>query len=324
MRFKLVALTGAVLLSPVYAALASSFSQLVVFGDSLSDNGNAYIASSGAFPGANYGSYTFANGLTTSFYSDGPNTSPVAAGPAGLWVDQLSTKLGVADPQPFLANTGGTNYAVASAQTGTANPQDMGYQVAAFTSAHLTGAPSTALYAFWGGANDILDGSSPKQAADNIEAYIKTLSVEGAKNFAWLNLPLLGDTPDGRPFKAQLNAASVVFNDEWAVDLATVQGAGIHVVGVNIEGLFTNLIGNPGAYGLTNVTDSAQTSGLANDAGYLFWDGKHPTTAGHALVADDVHTSLTATPEPASASLAAIGVLALVAVGIRKRIARVS
>ena len=321
MRVKFFAVTGLVLLSPICSVFASSFSQLVVFGDSLSDNGNAYIVSKGAYPGPNYGVDRHTGAMV---YSDGANTSPVAAGPGGLWVDQISSKLGVTDPQPFLAGTGGTNYAVASAETGTANPQDMGYQLAAFSTTHPTGASSTALYAFWGGANDILDSKSPTQAADNIETYIKTLSGEGAKNFVWLNLPLLGDTPDGKPEKALLNAASVAFNGEWAADLAALQGGGIHVVGANIDTLFTNLIGDPGAYGLANVTDKAQTSGLANDAGYLFWDGKHPTSAGHALVADEVYNSLTPTPEPASGALAIFGMLAVAGVVIGKRNSRIS
>ncbi|MDQ2841212.1 MAG: SGNH/GDSL hydrolase family protein [Acidobacteriota bacterium] len=315
---KFFAVTGLILLSPVCSVFASSFSQLVVFGDSLSDNGNAYLVSKGAFPGPNYGVDPYTGAVV---YSDGTNTSPVAAGPGGLWVDQISSKLGVADPQPFLA--GGNNYAVASAETGKANPQDMGYQLGFYSAAHPTGASSTALYAFWGGANDILDGKSPTQAADNIETYIKALSVEGAKNFVWLNLPLLGDTPDGQPAKAQLNAASVAFNGEWASGLAALQGGGIHVVGVNIDTLFTSLIGDPGAYGLTDVTHKAQTSGLADDAGYLFWDGKHPTSAGHALIADDVDRTLTATPEPASAALAIFGMLAVAGLGVGKRSSRI-
>ncbi len=318
---KFFAVTGLILFSPICSVFASSFSELVVFGDSLSDNGNAYIASKGAAPGPNYGVDPHTGAVV---FSDGANTSPVGAGPGGVWVDQISSKLGVTDPQPFLAGTGGTNYAVGGAETGISNPQDMGNQLVAFSTTHPTGASSTALYALWGGANDIIDGKSPTQAADNIETYIKTLSGEGAKNFVWLNLPLLGDTPDGQPLKAQLNAASVAFNGEWAADLAALQGGGIHVVGVNIDTLFTNLIADPGAYGLSNVTNKAQTSGLASDAGYLFWDGKHPTSAGHALVADEVYNSLTPTPEPASAALAIFGMLAVAGVGLRKRIGRIS
>jgi phospholipase/lecithinase/hemolysin len=316
MRVKLFAVTGIILLSPLYAAFASSFSNLTVFGDSLSDNGNAFLLTGGTEPGPNYGTYKFANGLTAQFLSDGPNTTPVGAGPQGLWVDQLASKLGVSDPLPVAAS--GTNYAVAAAQTGTANPQDMGNQLAVFSATHPGGASSTALYAFWGGANDIFNGGNPIQAADNIKGYIATLSAEGAKSFVWLNLPLLGDTPDGKVQQSALNAASLAFDTEWAKDLAALEGAGISVDGVNIEGLFTGIISNPGAFGFTNVTDAAQgNTNIATDAGYLFWDGVHPTTAGHALVADAVNSTL-ATPEPASVSFTIIGMLALAGLGIKR------
>ena len=309
----------AVLLAPASPVFASSYSQLVVFGDSLSDNGNAHIAD-GNFPGPNYGQYTFSGTpVTTSFYSDGPNTTPTAAGPQGLWVDQIAPRLGVADPLPFLASASGTNYAVASAETGTANPQDIGNQVAAFVGGHTSGAPGSALYAFWGGANDILDGKSPTAAADNIENYIQGLSAVGAKNFVWLNLPLLGDTPDGQVAKAALNAASLAFNGEWARDLQSLQGAGIDVTGVNIGNLFTSIVDNPSQYGLTNVTTPAQGLSLTTDAGYLFWDGKHPTTQGHALVADTVYDALNPTPEPAAIGFALFGLTALAGLGIRNR-----
>ncbi|MBV8866401.1 MAG: SGNH/GDSL hydrolase family protein [Acidobacteriaceae bacterium] len=319
MRVRLFAVTGLLLISPLCVALASSFSSFYVFGDSLSDNGNASIALGPLFP-ANYGMYTFpGTSLTTSYFSDGPNTTPVAAGPQGLWVDQLAGKLGVTDPQPFLA--GGTNYAVASAQTGSSptRPQDIGNQVAVFSTTHSSGAPSSGLYAFWGGANDILDGNSPVTAANNLEGYISTLASEGAKDFVWLNLPLLGDTPQGNSNKTVLNAASVAFNTQWATDLAALQGKGIAVTGVNIESLFASILGDPAAYGFTNVTNAAQGLSIPTDKGYLSWDGLHPTTAGHAWIADAVESALTATPEPSSVALAIVGLLALAGFGAAKR-----
>ncbi len=321
MYSKALLLSGFILFSPIYAAFASSFSQLTVFGDSLSDNGNASILSGGLIPGANYGTYTFPDAnLTTSHFSDGPNTTPVAAGPAGLWVDQLATKLGVADPLPVASNdANASNYAVGGAETGT-GLQSIANQVALFSTTHLGSASPTSLYAFWGGANDIIDGSNPVTAADNIESYIDALHAQGAKDFLWLNLPLLGDTPEGKVDQAALNGASIAFNDEWAKDLAALEGAGISVDGVNIGSLFSNIIATPGSYGFTNVTQAAQGLSLPTDAGYLFWDGLHPTTAGHALVADAVYSSLTATPEPASIGVGLMGLLALVGLGLKQRV----
>lgn len=307
------AFSFALLLVPLSTAFASSFTGITVFGDSLSDNGNVYIATLGLLPGSNYGFYSFAGtSLTTQYFSDGPNTTPAAAGAPGLWIDQLAGKLHLTDPQPVLA--GGTNYAVGDAQTGTANPQDLGRQVALFSATHPGGASPTDLYTFWAGANDLFNGADPRQTADTISSYIAALHGQGADDFLWLNLPLLGDTPDGAPAKAALNAASLLFNDQWARDLAALQGAGIHVTGVDIAHLFTGIIANPGAYGLSNVTASAQGQNLTTDAGFLFWDGLHPTTQGHALVANDAFAALTPTPEPASLALllcgaAAIGVI---------------
>jgi len=322
MRAKLFALTGLILTSPFCAAFASSFSQFYVFGDSLSDNGNIYIATGGSSPGSNYGTYTFpSTSLTTQYFSDGPNTTPAGAGPQGLWVDQLAGKLGLPDPQPFIAGgINGTNYAIASAQTGSSTPLDIGTQVAFFSTTHaFSGAPSSGLYAFWGGANDILNGNSPVTAANNLEGYISTLASEGAKNFVWLNLPLLGDTPQGKPKQALLNAASIAFDTQWATDLAALQGKGIAVTGVNIESLFVSLLSDPAAYGFTNVTDAAQGLSIPTDKGYLSWDGLHPTTAGHALVADAVYKALVPTPEPSSVALAIIGLIALAGFGAAKR-----
>ncbi len=282
------------LLAPLSAfALPISINQIVVFGDSLSDNGNAAIALGGTLPG-NYAPNAF---------TDGPATTPATAGPFGLWIDQFAANAGLPDPQPFLAGTGGTNYAIASALTGTTNPQDMGNQVAAFLLANGGTAPPNDLYAIWGGANDILDGDNPLTAASNLYDYILTLAGDGAKYFLWLNLPPLGDTPlveaGGSTAVAEANEASALFDEAWATDLGLLSSDGIEVVGVDVAGLFSQILADPGAYGFTNVNTPAQ--GLSvNPNNYLFWDDEHPTTAGDALVANLALADLNAVPEPST------------------------
>ena len=188
------------LLSPLaVASPIGSVNQLVVFGDSLSDNGNAAIIAA----------------------SMGIPFPPLSNGP--LWIDQLAAKLSLPDPQPFLAGTGGTNYAVATAQTGSNGLSGVSDQLAAFAAAHPGGAPADALYTLWAGANDIFNGGNPVVAADNIFNNILSLAAGGGKYFLWLNLPDLGLTPRavaaGQTIPA--NLASSAFNAEWAVDSAS-------------------------------------------------------------------------------------------------------
>jgi outer membrane lipase/esterase len=305
-------------------AQAGTISQLVVFGDSLSDNGNAAIALGGALPG-NYAPNAF---------TDGPATTPATAGPYGLWIDQLASDLGVLDPQPFLE--GGTNYAVASALTGH-NPAFIlppSLSVVPYTSdqvaLYLLGNPPTLsdLYTFWVGANDIDAGGNPITAADNIATNIKTLAADGGRDFLWLNLPPLGDTPDGvlSGESAALNAASGAFNAEWAADIAALQGEGIDVDGVNVAQLFAQIAGDPSAFGFTDITDPAwcgpgglSTCASNNPNHFLYWDGEHPTTAADAQIAGLAFADVTATPEPNSLSLSFIGFCAVLFARARMR-----
>ncbi len=316
MRRNLCLLTGFILFTPLYAALASpigSVNQLVVFGDSLSDNGNAAFVAGPLWP-ANYAP----NALT-----DGPHTTPATTGPFGLWIDQFAAKAGLPDPQPYLTNPiSGTNYAVATAQTGSANVQDIGNQLTAFNVTHLGSAPSNALYVIWGGANDIFDSSNPNQAAtqaaSNLNSYIQTLAGEGGKYFLWLDLPPLGDTPYGttQHLVAPLNTAASLFDSDFETDVAALQNQGIQVTGVNIDQLFQQLASSPSSYGFNNITASAQ--GLNVDPNnYLFWDDVHPTTAGDAAIADFAYNDLggaASAPEPLNAGLCFLGLFGVAAV----------
>jgi phospholipase/lecithinase/hemolysin len=234
-------------------------------------------------------------------------------------VDQLATKLGVADPLPFLAPLGGgTNYAIGSATTSGAISMDT--EVGLF----LTGGsvPSTALYTLWGGANDIFNGMNPTAAADTIATQILTLHAAGANNFLWLNLPALGNTPglNGNPGAAALaNAASAAFDAEWASRLAFLQSLGINVTGLDIGALFSNILANPAAYGLTNVTSACNATAGCNPNTFLYWDTEHPTTYADSLVASAAFNALNPVPEPPSLVLIGLGgMFVMTGVGARR------
>jgi phospholipase/lecithinase/hemolysin len=323
MRAPVSLVTSCLVVLPFFAAAAAPLgvTNLVVFGDSLSDNGNAYIATSGAQPGANY---------ATGMFTDGTNTTPSTNGPLGLWSDQLSHKLGLADPAPFLSGApGATDFAVGSAQTGYNGLYFVGDQVNAYlATAPRNTASSKSLYTFWAGANDVAAFTNAKTAADNIALNILTLAAAGGKNFLWLDLPPLGQTPDALALDKTnptttpyLNGQSAAFNAEWQTDIYHLESLGINVIGVDVNSIFSKIAANyaagciPGAanpYCFANITSPAQGVAGADPNKYLFWDGTHPTTEADSLVAGLAQADLQAVPEPVSATLSLAG-LALVA-----------
>jgi outer membrane lipase/esterase len=127
-------------------APAALFDQFVVFGDSLSDNGNAFLGTGGATPAPPL--------YTVGRFTDGPDTSP-AGTVGGIWHEVLSGLLGEPVATPFLA--GGTNFAVGGAKILSGDPiiPSLAQQVGLALSGTGGHADPNALYIIWGGANDL-------------------------------------------------------------------------------------------------------------------------------------------------------------------------
>jgi uncharacterized protein (TIGR03437 family) len=296
MLFRTAVLSIPLLLSPLAAQVP--FNEFVVFGDSLSDNGNLYVGTS------LLGDPTPAPPMyATGEYTDGTNSVPSTTGPLGLWIEQLAQKMGLPVPQPFIKNTGGTNYAVAGALTGHNPSYVLGSeteipwltdQLNLFLKASPT-PPPNALYVFWGGSNDVLQGVSPTTAASNVQANIDTLATAGAKYFLWLDLTPVGETPGNinTANRSALDAGSVAYNTAWSSAVTALKTAhpGITILTLDVYGLFEYLTQNPSLYGFANVTSAAQGMNV-NPNTYLFWDDLHPTTVGHDNVASAAYNTI--------------------------------
>jgi outer membrane lipase/esterase len=313
-------------------AHAGLFSQFVVFGDSLSDTGNAYLGSGGALPAPPL--YTALPGGLGRF-TDGPDTSP-AGTLGGIWHEVLAGLMGEPVATPFLI--GGTNYAIGGAQVLADVPTPFGTipSLSSQVGLYLSTAPGNmadpnALYIFWGGANDLYtaleSGESAAQIAStetnmvaSLGADIGTLAALGAKNFLWLNLPQLATTPRGRAdlvgaspsVAAAFTNASTNFAADITSETAVLETLlGVKIADVDIYGLYQNIINNPAAFGYTNVTDPAQGLNVNPDQ-YLFWDlASHPTTTGHILIAEAADAAINGTFVPEPATLAGAGAVLL-------------
>lgn len=329
MRLRTGLLLTAAFATSCSVALASTISpgqvsQIVAFGDSLSDAGNASIATLGAEPGPGYATRT----VTGVPFPVGYFTNPQSgAGPSGLWIDQFAAKLGIADPSPALAPLGGSNYAVGGALTGSASLGDMQNQVNLFLATHPGSASPTALYTFWGGSNDIFAAQNPITAADNIATQIKELAADGGHNFLWFNLPSLGEIPSlrGNPATAAAaNLSSQAFDLEWAAQVSALDSLGINVIGVNVDTLFDEILANPAAFGFSNVAAACNATPGCNPNTFLYWDDVHPTTYADSLVAklayqDAFGAPVGVTPEPPTITLLALGAAGLLVLWRTKR-----
>ncbi len=301
----------------LFAPIVSWGSEIVVFGDSLSDVGNAYAATGGKVPPPPYYAGRFSNGP--------------------LWVEQLAPKLNAPIPTP--SSQGGTDYAYAGAATGAtplgtklgtptgfspfmtsdgkfiANVPSLPTQVASYIAGLHGGMPAAHTLAIvWAGANDFFDGQrDPTIPAKNIAAAVSTLIRAGVRNFLIPNLPDLSKTPYGlsSPMSTQLglHALSVGFDKALSADLGSLtSAAGVHIHTLDTYGLFQKIQASPAQFHLSNVTQEGILTGNPSAPGYLFWDGVHPTTAGHQILAT---AAAAATPEPSSLTLLVIGLLAL-------------
>ncbi|HYN79126.1 MAG TPA: SGNH/GDSL hydrolase family protein [Lamprocystis sp. (in: g-proteobacteria)] len=302
---------------------AYPYSQIFVLGDSLSDNGNAAIA-------------TLATGGTLA----APPFDPVPSAPYAIsgrvtngpvWVEYLAKDLGNT-LTPSLA--GGTDFAFGGARIiqGATPIPALQTQYAQLLNA-VPALPTNALYVVWGGSNDTRDAlvaqnpSLLDTAVDGLESIIRGLAAAGATNFLVPNVPDLGLTPEARDGGAALQFAATTFSALFNSELKAAIGdiltdlSGLTIDTLDVFGLLQEVVGPPLTMGFTDATNPCLTFNTSGPGAYcsdpgtrFFWDAIHPTTAGHAAIAA---AALQLIPEPAT--LALLGLIVLVGLGRRAR-----
>lgn len=315
----------------VCAAAPSALAQarpasLVIFGDSLSDSGNAFALlgtvntppdySVDAFlvPDRPYarGGLHFSNGAT--------------------WIEQLARPLGLAGAaRPALRSASATagNYAVGAARARDDKVNlNLPQQVRTFLADHNGMARADTLYVVEIGGNDLRDalvafvgtlqatGSVPQaqaaagavigEAVASIGENLQSLAGAGARRFLVWKVPNIGATPAIRGLAATnpailgiADSLTQSFNTalEQSV-LAPLSAAGLSIVRLDVYAKLKEIISSPADFGLANVTSACITPSAPpfeckSPDDYLFWDGIHPTAAGHALLAQFAASVLT-------------------------------
>ena len=281
----------------VFASTASaqSYDRLVVFGDSLSDNGNLY-AISGQPTSPPYYQGRFSNG-------------PVFTELLGFNAGRYTAGAPV---------TGSVNYAFGGARTDNAAlPPGMRNQLLAYTGGGGTFGAND-LVSVLGGANNLFQQLTAfavlppaQQAVTNPQSFVQPTALAAAADINFIvnsvagagagtvlvsNLPRLGITPQfnqgaGAPLGPLADFAGTTFNSALAAGLFTVaaNNPNSNIILMDLYKISDTLAGDPGSFGLTNAHDACfnQTTltVCANPDSYLYWDGVHPTAAGHRLIA---------------------------------------
>ncbi len=252
-----------IFLFTLWAVRAYPYSSILSFGDSLSDNGNA-------------------DGYGIQHFTNGP-----------VWVEYMAGIWGV--PLFDLAYGGATtawdNPSVAAATGGAEGVDNLGlqWQVYVYLTYYSSAVPlNTALVTVWAGPNDFFNNRPADQAAANVALAISNLAAAGAQNILICNVPDIGLTPDYRGTSLQPTATAwcQTFNADLALKLQTIERAfpADNFYFFDDYDLLHAVIANPAAYGFTDVTDSGNGN---PPTGYLFWDGVHPTTLAHYMLAQD-------------------------------------
>ncbi|WP_310421896.1 PEP-CTERM sorting domain-containing protein [Chamaesiphon sp. VAR_48_metabat_135_sub] len=291
---RFLVISGLILGSSLFpvGAIAATFSQIVVYGDSLSDVGIAAAVTRGAVPPYSpfFGNGRFSNG--------------------SIWIEYLAAKFGIS------ANN---NFAVGGATSGTIN-------TIPFPATGLVGIQKEvndnvitdpdALYVIWGGANDYLGAGviNPAVTVGNLSSQISTLIGRGAKNILVPNLSNLGKLPLalGAPNAADLDLLTQGHNAGLAASIADLSSffPSVKLSLLDVNSLFNRVTANPGNFGFDNVTNQCISVNFlcSTPQTYLFWDDIHPTTRGHQLIGDLAFESLQV-PEPTTmlGSLLAFG-----------------
>lgn len=283
---------------------AEPLNKIVVFGDSLSDNGNLYEYMKRQLP------------LSPPYHQGRFTNGPV-------WVEHLAKYYFPSDPNAHLLD-----YAFGgSGIRGDDDDDDeeeallsLDREIDSYLLAHHDRADESSLYVVWMGSNNYLAipeevDSTLNKVNDGIRTSLLRLVSKGAKHILVVNLPDLGKTPAAVDFDAVdlLTTFSVRHNamlGEQVEDLKK-EYPSVQWLLLDVGDIFSRAVNFPESYGFTNVTDTCYEaatlsaspqsvlkmvagvkSETAVDAceGYLFFDPVHPSGPAHEWLALETRT----------------------------------
>lgn len=299
--------TGPLVTEKVASVAGIVFSDIAVFGDSLSDSGNAYSLwgqetappydtldklKVPVYPYAEY--HRYCNGPT--------------------WIELFAKDHNLersGGPVFSKSNEGCMNFAVGRARArNTQNTErvDLSKQVDQFLCRMPKSVPKDTLCFLEIGANDIRDAiNAPKESAtiiieealNAIDQNIKRLYSGGVRKFLVWDIPDIGKTPALQSLdKNHLGIAeastcrTIAFNTglkSHIIALSKLQG--IAIVKLDVYKKLDHMVSNQKEYGLSVVNvpcvmpKSSPCYDL-NSGKYLFWDGIHPSEVFHKAISD--------------------------------------
>jgi len=295
-----VAFVAVLVFAMIGPAMASPYSNIFVYGDSLSDLGNIYNASGHTIPlSPPYYNGRFSNGKLAIEYLAGSLHAPL------------------------------TSFAWGGATTGIGNSGDGGTQTTvgmfglpgmlpelAGSLPVITPVASTSLFVVWGGPDDFISGGTVTQGVTDILQIVGALQLAGATHILVPGMADLSLTPE-------FYGSAIAGGFSQAFDLALQASLPKGVTYFDTFGFMHQVVANPAAYGFTDVTDPCLlvltpcSPNVQIQNQYLFWDDLHPTTAADKILGQEF-TSAT-TPEPSTLVMLGTGVVGLAEAWRRKR-----
>jgi phospholipase/lecithinase/hemolysin len=308
---------------------AALFSDIIVLGDSLSDQGNLYAATS-----------TIAGGAIALPAADHYFNGRFSNGP--VYTDVVAQRLGLSlGPSIF----GGKNFAYGGART-TYNtvettvgglfppglfPWSLNAEVSAFTSRGMS--DPNALYIVFSGSNDVADiltrgldpGTVISTTVGGIISAVQAFKAAGARTVVVPNIPDLGLTPafsGNSSASAAATALSVQFNALLHAQLGATTG--VNIIEFDTFDFLRTLVANPISFGLTNVTQPCYSGFVlpnpigtecSNPGEFLFWDLVHPTSTVHLAIADALLAAIPSAVVPEPSTLVLLALALAVCVG---------
>ena len=332
-----------ILVAVAIAAAGAPFTSLYFFGDSLTDTGNVFEATStlnrysfGLFPKhptAPYVEGRFTNGMVWAEHVAARLDHPADAAPAGMsmgWFGQIGGS--------------GNNYAVGGARTDSSGalglldfviPTGIAQQVDFYVTRAGIADPD-ALYFLLGGGNDLRDAAriadpaqrmlAAQSAGANLAYSVRDLYLAGARQFVLINSPDVGLIPEtiGDGLSAAGTDAAVQFNTWFGLygDYLRYSVPEFSLHYFDLFGLHRELVSQFGIEAVRPCKSQLESCGET-----LFFDSIHPTAWVHEefgnRLADQilgVHSrqsysalaDAAETPEPATAMLTFCAITVLV------------